>query len=278
MPLNLGIMQGRLVPPINGQLQAFPAERWREEFFAAKTAGLCSIEWIFDDSTNENLNPLTSRNGVKEILEVSEETNVMVKSLCADYFISEPLLKGNKLDQRRRIKKLFWLMDKSVEAGISRIILPFVDSSGVEGEKEIHGLVKLLKETVIQAADRKIELNIETALDPSSVSSIMKSVDHQSLKLNYDSGNSASLGYDIDTEFDEYGAFIGSLHIKDRLLGGRSVPLGTGATDFQKLKRNLKKISCCGDIILQVARGAPGDEIDWACRNRDFVKQCLGIK
>ena len=29
---SIGIMQGRLVPPVKGRIQAFPSERWRDEF------------------------------------------------------------------------------------------------------------------------------------------------------------------------------------------------------------------------------------------------------
>ena len=45
---SIGIMQGRLVPPVKGRIQAFPSERWRDEFALAQQAGLQAIEWIYD--------------------------------------------------------------------------------------------------------------------------------------------------------------------------------------------------------------------------------------
>ena len=39
------------------------------------------------------------------------------------------------------------------------------------------------------------------------------------MTVNYDTGNSAALGYDPDEEFKSYGHKITDLHIKDRLLG-----------------------------------------------------------
>ena len=59
----VGIMQGRLVPPIGDQIQAFPAERWREEFPAAHAAGLDSIEWIYD-AEKDAMNPLVNDDGI----------------------------------------------------------------------------------------------------------------------------------------------------------------------------------------------------------------------
>ena len=41
----VGIMQGRLVPPVDGRIQAFPAENWKDEFELASDAGLACIEW-----------------------------------------------------------------------------------------------------------------------------------------------------------------------------------------------------------------------------------------
>ena len=44
----IGIMQGRLLPPVGEHIQAFPAKSWREEFAIARECGLGMIEWIFE--------------------------------------------------------------------------------------------------------------------------------------------------------------------------------------------------------------------------------------
>jgi hexulose-6-phosphate isomerase len=90
--------------------------------------------------------------------------------------------------------------------------------------------------------------------------------------VNYDSGNSASLGYRPRDEFAAYGARVGSVHIKDRRRGGGTVPLGTGDTDFPALFDCLRAAGYRGDFILQAARGRPGDEVAWATANRSFVE------
>jgi hexulose-6-phosphate isomerase len=84
---------------------------------------------------------------------------------------------------------------------------------------------------------------------------------------NYDSGNSASLGYAPRAEFAAYGHRIGSVHIKDRVRGGGTVALGTGDADFQALFESLESVGYARDFILQVAREEPGDEVAWASRN-----------
>jgi hexulose-6-phosphate isomerase len=64
---------------------------------------------------------------------------------------------------------------------------------------------------------------------------------------------------------------VGSVHIKDRILGGSTVPLGTGDADFPALAESLGMVAFSGDFILQAARGTSGDEVAWAKQNRLFV-------
>jgi hexulose-6-phosphate isomerase len=92
------------------------------------------------------------------------------------------------------------------------------------------------------------------------------------VKVNYDTGNSASLGYAPGKEFAAYGNRIGSIHIKDRKLGASTVPLGTGNADFETVFREMKSIDYQGDITLQVARGTPGEEVAWARQNLKFIQ------
>ena len=91
------------------------------------------------------------------------------------------------------------------------------------------------------------------------------------LKVNYDSGNSASLGYDPIDEFAAYGVRVGSVHIKDRVRGGGTVPLGSGDASFRALFECLAALGYSGDFVLQVARGTDGDEVSWSRKNREYV-------
>jgi hexulose-6-phosphate isomerase len=91
------------------------------------------------------------------------------------------------------------------------------------------------------------------------------------LKVNYDSGNSASLGYDVGEEVAAYGDRIGSVHIKDRIRGGGTVPLGTGGAKIPVLLSHLFRIGYQGDFVMQVARGEAGKELAWIRHNRALV-------
>lgn len=266
----IGIMQGRLSPPAGAAIQAFPAGHWAEEFPAAQAAGLCCIEWIYDIG-GDDVNPLCTGGGRARMRELASRHHVAVESVCADYFMAEPLLKGTAEERATRREKLVWLLACCRELEIRRVILPFVDASKIEDARQARELARLLSGLGEEAGGHP-EIHLETSLEPARFSELLRDIDLPWVKVNYDSGNSSSLGYDADKEFTAYGGLIGSVHIKDRVLGGGTVPLGKGNADFPKLISNLERISYRGSIILQVARSESGGEIEWARGNRQIVQ------
>lgn len=65
---------------------------------------------------------------------------------------------------------------------------------------------------------------------------LLDKLDSNRVIVNYDTGNNASLGYDP---------------VKDRLMYGGSVMLGTGATDFEKFFSAPAKTGYKGVFIMQ---------------------------
>jgi len=267
-------MQGRLLPPVDGRIQAFPAEGWREEFPRAAAAGLASIEWIYETSGADR-NPLCTDAGVRELHDLSARSGVAVRSVCADYFMERPLVRTTAAERDDGLAHLRWLIDRCARARIARIVLPFVDASDVRTPAEEDAVVELLNVVEPVATDRDVELHVEMSLGPSRFAALLARLP-ETIRVNYDSGNSASLGHSPREEFAAYGARIGSVHVKDRVRGGGTVPLGTGNTDFETFFGALAAIGYCGDIILQVARGETGSELEWARQNAAFVRAALG--
>jgi len=115
---------------------------------------------------------------------------------------------------------------------------------------------------VIKIAENKnINICLETDLAPKKFANLIESIGSNNVTVNYDIGNSAAMGYDPIEEFKAYGHKITDLHIKDRLLNGPSVPLGTGNADFLKVFDLLLEYQYKGIIIFQVFRDDEGIEI-----------------
>ena len=97
---------------------------------------------------------------------------------------------------------------------------------------------------------------------------LLKEFNHTHIKANYDTGNSASLGYDVNEEFSLYGDYISNIHIKDRVLGGGPCFLGTGNTNFKEFFDCLKSSRYEGSLIFQAYRDDEGikifkDQFNW---------------
>jgi hexulose-6-phosphate isomerase len=273
-PRYLAIMQGRLVPPPPGRFQCFPRDGWEQEFASAKEAQLDAIEWIWD-LYGADVNPLGTDAGLERLRRLSGESGVRVVSVCADAFMEEPLVRAKPAQLEERLEALRALLRRCSRLEIERIVVPFVDASKITGEAEMDDVARTLARVVPTLEETKVELHLETSLGPRDFAAFLGRLPHPLVKVNYDSGNSSSLGYAPREEFAAYGRRVGSVHIKDRVLGGGTVPLGEGSADFTTLREALGAVAYRGDLVLQVARGAPGDEVAWARGNRAFVRGWL---
>lgn len=267
---NIGIMQGRLVPPLEARIQCFPRDCWQEEFSLAAQANLGCIEWIHDQY-GADVNPISTDAGVAQMRSFVEKSGVQILSLCADTFMDLPLVRTTESELHERLLLLEWLLHRCELVGINRLVLPFVDASRIETDDEMKVVCMAIKHVLKTVEQRNVEIHLETSLTPSRFAELLDKIPHPMIKVNYDSGNSSSLGYKPNEEFAAYGPRIGSVHIKDRVLGGSTVALGKGDADFKVLANCLAAVNYQGDIILQVARGVTGEEVSWASLNRDFV-------
>lgn len=267
----LGIMEGRLVPPEDGRFQCFPRDQWESEFAHAAKVPFDYIEWVYD-LYGYDVNPLGQREGVEQMRNLIKSTGVSIRSVCADYFMDKPLLRCGKQELDERLQELARILRNGRAVGVNRVVIPFVDASAIRSNEDIAAAQHALNAAMPFAEETGIEIHLETSLAPIDFAKLLYSIPHPKLKVNYDSGNSASLGYSPADEFAAYGDRIGSVHIKDRVLNGGTVPLGTGNTDFTALFSSLEKIDYRGDFTLQVARGTPGDEVAWAKQNLAFVR------
>lgn len=263
----IGVMQGRLLPKYQGRYQAHPVGYWENEFDIAKEIGLCCIEFILDFNDAAN-NPLMTEEGVNILLNKISDTGVLVKSICADYFMEAPLHRGDLSVTETGIEVLSRLIVNGRKIGVTDIVIPCVDQSSLQSERDVQLFIEALQPVISAAEINHINLSLETDLDPLAFSSLLEKLPSPNITVNYDTGNSASLGYDPLEEFSYYGARISDIHIKDRKLGGESVILGTGDTNFENFFRGLKKINFAGPFIMQVFRDDEGvsvfkQQLDW---------------
>ncbi|HXG70276.1 MAG TPA: sugar phosphate isomerase/epimerase [Gemmatimonadaceae bacterium] len=251
----LGIMQGRLVPRIDGRIQAFPRADWMSEFPIAADLGFDLIEFIFEGPRIEE-HPFWSVAGIAQVREVTRATGVEVRSVCADYFMEQPLFRGTAAERRDSLDVLLRLLAAAGEVGARCVEIPCVDQSSLKSPEDEQALLDALGAALEVAKPAGVSILLETDLPPERFRRLLAAAGDPMIGANFDSGNSASLGYDPDEEIKAIGEFIQNVHIKDRILGGTTVPLGTGAVNFDRVFRALAEAGYGGALVIQGARGA----------------------
>ncbi len=270
-----GIMQGRLSPPEDGRFQSFPRNSWRDELPRAREAGLDYIEWIYDDY-GASANPLTTNAGIEELIALKEHYGIGTPAVCGDWFMDFPFIRCTEEERARRQRFLGALLRAAARIDAHHLVLPFVDQSSIHAEEEKSTVLEVLTEGLKTAEATGVELHLEADFNPEDFAAFLARIPHPMLKVNWDSGNSSGLGYIAHEEFAAYGDRIGSIHIKDRYrspVGGvETRPLGTGSADFEDVFASMRSIGYKSGITLQVARGAPGDEVNFIRRQLAYVQ------
>ena len=270
-----GVMQGRLSPPEEGRFQSFPRRSWREEIARARATGLDYIEWIHDDY-DRGANPIFTAEGREELAALKQEHGIETPALCGDWFMDFPFVRCTAAERAEREQHLHGVIAVAAMIGARRMVLPFVDQSRLTTEEEKQVALEVLCEALPRAKEHGVELHLEADFGPAEFAGFLSRIEDPYLKVNWDSGNSSGLGYVASEEFSAYGDRLGSVHIKDRYRkpegGIETRPLGTGSADFEDVFSALKKLGYGGGVTLQVARGMPGDEVEFLKGQLTFVK------
>lgn len=266
----IGFMQGRLSPQIDGKIQAFPWPHWEVEFAIAGEARFESMEWTLDaDRLYEN--PLMLSTGQARIRHLATTSGVSVNSLTGDCFMQEPFWKAADRRREQLLVDLEAVLDACSAVGITFAIIPLVDNGRLEDNNQRESLLDGLLPQVPALARRGMAILFESDLAAPALADLISGFPAATFGINYDIGNSASLGFDAQRDLETYGKRVRNVHVKDRLLGGTTVPLGTGAADLPAVFRELARIDYRGDFILQTARAHDGRHLEALIRYREMV-------
>jgi L-ribulose-5-phosphate 3-epimerase len=266
----IGFMQGRLSAMVDGKIQAFPWNEWREEFSRAKTLGLTRMEWTIDQHRLRE-NPLTTAAGREDIAGLCNANGLRIPSLTGDCFMQAPFWKATGDKQKSLVDDLDLLLEASSEVGIEFVVIPLVDNGGIESEAQTDALLRVLLDRDASLWKQRVKIAFESDLPPRAFAAFIARLPRENFGINYDIGNSASLGYDPTEEIAAYAPRILNVHVKDRLRGGTTVPLGTGAAELAKAIRLIEQSGYSGQYILQTARATDGDHAGALARYRDMT-------
>jgi L-ribulose-5-phosphate 3-epimerase len=250
----IGFMQGRLSPIRNGRIQSFPWETWEEEFETASRIQIRKMEWTID-SENFASNPLLTSAGNEKIKSLMSLVNLEIPSVTCDYFMENPPWKTDPDGLFRGIESILAGMS---EIGAKILVIPLVDNSSLIDSKTYSQALHFFSQVSDLLGVSDLKIAFETDLGPERFADFMSEFAEERYGVNYDIGNSASFGFDPMEEFAAIGPRVVNVHVKDRVLGGTTVPLGTGNADFPTVFRCLNEHGYVGNLIMQTARAQDG--------------------
>lgn len=255
-------MQGRLTPSLGRGIQFFPhgAGEWEREFELAQVAGIAHIQWVCEPDSL-----LFTKEGQEAVQKVMARTGVTVRNMDLHELLT-------KTDIALHADELFEKICSGLAAiGGGTVELPMVEASSLLPRETYESRVSALRRFVAVAKKYTVPVAVETDLGPTALVALLNEV--PDITVVYDVGNSAGLGYNMGKEISAYGQHISNVHIKDKLMGGTTVPLGTGSVDFLLLFSLLRKINYTGAVTLQAARGEDGREVETIKHHVAFIQQ-----
>ena len=270
----IGFMQGRLSPLINGRIQAFPWKNWKDEFSLAQHFNFQMMEWTLDQERLYE-NPLLTETGQAEIRALCEHHELSIPSLTGDCFMQAPLWKAQGAERIALERDFVEIVKGCSAVGIYMLVVPLVDNGRLEDADQDDVLVRFLETQADFLAANRQKVVFESDYVPQELARFIARLDPVLFGINYDIGNSAALGFTPSEEFGAYGQRVLNVHVKDRVLGGTTVPLGTGCVNFDAVFAVLAQIKYRGNFILQTARDADGNHSDALCNYRDMTVDWL---
>ncbi|MDR6533331.1 hexulose-6-phosphate isomerase [Caulobacter rhizosphaerae] len=266
----IGFMQGRLSPQIDGKIQAFPWPYWRDEFPLARDLGFARLEWTLDHD-DLAANPLMTAEGQAEIIALSTAHGVSVSSITGDCFMQAPFWKAAGAARTALVEEMARVIRAGAAVGASIVVVPLVDNGSVATPAEEAALAEGLAQLTPLLRELGVRIAFECDYPPARLAQFIAGFPADAFGINFDIGNSASLGWAPAEEIPLLAPRLINVHVKDRVLGGTTVALGEGDADLPAVFRLLDEVGYDGFLILQTARAADGDHLGAARTYRDLV-------
>lgn len=255
----IGFMQGRLSPPSAPHvIQEFPTAHWQAEFSDAAEIGLTTIEWTLDFDGLES-NPLMTSGGREEVKELCAKYQIEVASITGDCFMQAPFWKARGKQKQHLVQMLEGVVKAMPFVGAKILVVPLVDNGNIKSSQESMSVLEVCQNLAPNLRENGCQIAFETDFEPEHAASFISMFPADICGINYDIGNSASLGFDFSEEFAAYGDRVVNVHVKDRPLGGSTVPLGEGNAQLGGVFKILSEAGYSGNYILQTARALDGD-------------------
>jgi sugar phosphate isomerase/epimerase len=236
----------------------------------ARRAGLAGVEVRVGNAADRL--QIADPKDQQKYKEQMKETGLVICSLQMGLLNSYPLAS----DPRGPA----WLeqsIDAAKELGARVILVAFFGKGDLQVDGKLKNadvdvVVKRIKAAAPRAKDAGVILAIENYLTARDNLKILERIDHDSVRLYYDVGNSTKMGADVPAEIRLLKDRIVQFHFKDN-----PHYLGEGNIQFAPIAAAIKEIGYKGWIVLETTNPSRDGVADGR-RNAEFVQKLFGLR
>jgi len=194
---------------------------------------------------------------------------VALPSVYGGYFHAYPLSVPDAAARQRHSQVLDRLVDACAEAGVAVLVLPLLGAGEPSGETTCQLLEEMLLPILPRALTCGLTLALETLLPVPEVRGLLERLHSPMVRVAYDVGNAAVLGYDAIADCQRLGETLAQVRVKDCSADGQRVPLGQGMVALPALVQSQRHFS--GWWVLETS---PGTELSLSTEVA-FLRQLL---
>ncbi len=197
--------------------------------------------------------PLWLPGGPKTLRAQAQAAGLALPSVYGGYFQQFPLSAADPAARRRHGQVLDRLLDACAEAGVAVLVLPLLGAGELPRDRASDLVVEALTPVTHRALTNNLTLALETILPASELQAFLARVGCPAVRVAYDVGNAAVLGYDALADCQLLGEALGQIRVKDCSPQGLRVPLGRGIVPLAALVQALAQRSFAGWWVLETS-------------------------
>jgi L-ribulose-5-phosphate 3-epimerase len=269
--VNYGVMEGFRMHGSQTEYGLEPEGGRTSIFPKAKELGFHGVELgVGLDYREDSL--WTGQGGARQAIELeARRTGVEAASICLHLLnYDEHSPASGNVEHREAGREI---IRNTIEAcgaiGASVILVPFFGTAALKSEEHARRLVHEMKGLSPMAEEMGVFLALETSLEALHLVRVVESIGSDHLQVYFDTGNTASKGYDVVREITTLGERIAQVHVKDH----PSRALGEGSIDFGGVIGALEDVGFDGYLVLETP--SLDDSVVSASSNLAFLRRVV---
>ncbi|MGH2368440.1 MAG: sugar phosphate isomerase/epimerase family protein [Chloroflexota bacterium] len=185
-------------------------------------------------------NPLWSADGRRSVVSAAAGAGVAVPSLCLGMLNRGGF--ANDAATRARARDIVMrAIEAATDVGAKVLLLPFFGAAEIKDQRGVAQTIEDARACAPTAEAAGVTLGLETTLRAADWRQVVEAVGSPAVRVYFDAGNAAWLGYDPAAEARSLAGLLAQVHIKDTATKPGDRMLGHGRVDFAAVAHALRE-------------------------------------